>query len=82
MLRSIDAYSPHIAHLTKPDLARYIFAQLDRIKDKPEAVQRALASVLPFVPFEMVQMRLSDMSVHVGEFDVREMEKLCKGMES
>lgn len=67
----------HVASLPKADLARYMFAQVHRIQDNPEAVQRALAVVMPFVPFDLLQMRVSERALNGGEFDV---EKFCKGL--
>lgn len=66
-----------VANLPKADLARYIFAQVNRVKDNPEAMQRALAVVMPYVPFDLLQMRVSERALNGGEFDV---EKFCKGL--
>lgn len=63
MLRASAVGNPELASMSTPDFLRYIFMQLDRIKDSPEALYRALASPLPFkLSFEVPRVDCTQLS--------------------
>ncbi|KAG5940842.1 hypothetical protein E4U59_002186 [Claviceps monticola] len=71
----MGVYDEQAAELSKPDLARYIFEQVDRIKDDPEAVQQALATMQSHVPLDLLRTRVSEAVQNDEEYD---MDSFCK----
>ncbi|KAG6118761.1 hypothetical protein E4U13_008302 [Claviceps humidiphila] len=71
----MGVYDEQVAELSKPDLARYIFEQVDRMRDNPEAMQQALASVQSHVPLDLLQTRVSEAAQNDEEYD---MDSFCK----
>ncbi|KAG6023052.1 hypothetical protein E4U19_004581 [Claviceps sp. Clav32 group G5] len=71
----MGVYDEQAAELSKPDLARYIFEQVDRIKGNPEAMQQALATVQSHVPLDLLRARVSEAVQNDEEYD---MDSFCK----
>ncbi|KAG5921120.1 hypothetical protein E4U61_007124 [Claviceps capensis] len=71
----MGVYDEQAAELSKPDLARYIFEKVDRIKDNPEAVQQALVTMQSHVPLDLLRTRVSEAVQNNEEYD---MDSFCK----
>ncbi|KAG5955455.1 hypothetical protein E4U58_007089 [Claviceps cyperi] len=63
----MGVYDEQAAELSKPDLAS--------IKDNPEAMQQALATVRSHVPLELLRTWVSEAVQHDEEYD---MDSFCK----
>lgn len=81
MLRASAVGNPELASMSTPDFLHYIFRQLDRIKDSPEALNRALACPLPLgLPFEVPRVDFTQLSQREQGIFFEAIEKMRREM--
>lgn len=60
MIRVTGINPAHVATLSKPDLVQYVLGRVEQIQKVPEALQRTLALMKPYMPYDLMKKQLSE----------------------